>query len=438
MSRLFARTAAHLVLVSFLASSASAVTNWTVTRTNHLVIPGLATGMEMSGITYKDGADLTHRFIVALDSGAQLLNVEVTFDATGNIVSATNLAPTTIASPADFEGIAYTNPTRNSVFLSDEQPAGPGIRELNLATGKSMRMLTIPTVITANERSNRGFESLTRSRDGKEMWTATEEALTVDGPAATGTNGTIVRLLKFNVNGDDVAVGPQYAYEVSPNHGTSTVQSPQSGLVDLVDMPDGTLLALERSVVVGTPVFQNRVFEINFNGATDVSVGPTAGGLIGQTYTKATKQSLWTGAADGALGQNLEGLALGPRLANGSWVLLGVVDDHPGDIDTLSMNTLVAFVATPQISADFNSDGEVDGADLLAWQRGNGKTVGARLTDGDADRDGDVDGADLQQWKAAAASAATFAAVPEPGAAALAVLCAGSLLRAIRRRKAYR
>jgi hypothetical protein len=234
--------------------------------------------MQLSGITYKDGANLTHRFIVASDSVAQLLNVEVTFDATGNIVSATNLAPTTIVSPADFEGIAYANPTRNSIFLSDEQPAGPGIRELNLATGKSMRMLTIPTVITANERTNRGFESLTRSRDGKEMWTGTEEALTVDGPTATANNGSVVRLLKFNVNGDDVAAGAQYAYEVSPIHGSSTLRSPQSGLVDLVSMPDSTLLALERSVVVGTPVFQNRVFEVNLNGATDVSVGPTAGG----------------------------------------------------------------------------------------------------------------------------------------------------------------
>ena len=48
--------------------------------------------------------------------------------------------------------------------------------------------------------------------------------------------------------------------------------------------------------------------------------------------------------------------------------------------------------------ADFDGDGDTDGADFLAWQRGFG-TPNATLPDGDADGDKDVDGDDLFVWQ---------------------------------------
>ncbi len=50
-------------------------------------------------------------------------------------------------------------------------------------------------------------------------------------------------------------------------------------------------------------------------------------------------------------------------------------------------------------AADFNSDGRVDGADFLAWQRNVGKP-NAVHADGDSDGDADVDAADLAAWQA--------------------------------------
>jgi hypothetical protein len=47
---------------------------------------------------------------------------------------------------------------------------------------------------------------------------------------------------------------------------------------------------------------------------------------------------------------------------------------------------------------DFNEDGTVDGADFLAWQRGQGTTQGATIADGDADGDGAVGASDLALW----------------------------------------
>jgi hypothetical protein len=274
------------------------------------------------------------------------------------------------------------------------------------------------------------------------MYTANEQALTVDGPAATAATGSIVRLLKLNVAGNSVAVGPQFVYQVEPIHGTNTFGAPQSGLSDLVAMPDGALLALERSVsLLAQPsTYLSRIYEISFAGATDVSVGPTANGLIGQTFTPVSKQLLWSGPADGTNGQNLEGLTLGPRLGNGDWVLIGVVDDG----DELSNNTIVAFTASPVLSTDFDGDGDTDGADFLNWQHGLGKSIGALHAEGDADRDGDTDALDLLLWKksfsssAGVTSEATSAAVPEPACIAMAGAHFGAATQWRKRQRRHR
>jgi hypothetical protein len=58
----------------------------------------------------------------------------------------------------------------------------------------------------------------------------------------------------------------------------------------------------------------------------------------------------------------------------------------------------IAGVATP--SADFDSDGDIDGSDFLVWQRGFGTPApNAIKSDGDADNDEDVDRDDLSVWE---------------------------------------
>lgn len=82
--------------------------------------------------------------------------------------------------------------------------------------------------------------------------------------------------------------------------------------------------------------------------------------------------------------------------------------------------------------ADFNEDGAVDAADLLAWQSGYGMTSAASRADGDADEDGDVDAADYLAWQRAfnAATLSAGAAVPEPTSAFLTtVFCVAIALR---------
>lgn len=61
--------------------------------------------------------------------------------------------------------------------------------------------------------------------------------------------------------------------------------------------------------------------------------------------------------------------------------------------------TVYSFHFISAIPGDFNSDGDVDGADFVAWQTHFAISTGASLSQGDADGDGDVDGADFVLWQ---------------------------------------
>lgn len=67
-------------------------------------------------------------------------------------------------------------------------------------------------------------------------------------------------------------------------------------------------------------------------------------------------------------------------------------------------------------SGDFDGDGDVDGADFVAWQTNFPLNTGASSGQGDADGDGDVDGADFAVWQNGfpAGSGSGVNPVPEP------------------------
>lgn len=86
------------------------------------------------------------------------------------------------------------------------------------------------------------------------------------------------------------------------------------------------------------------------------------------------------------------------------------------------------------LTADFNSSGTVDGADLAVWASAYGGGAGA-----DANADGQSDGADFLQWqqqRTAGAAASFAAAVPEPATFVLAAAALTPLLVRRRRRAA--
>jgi hypothetical protein len=72
-------------------------------------------------------------------------------------------------------------------------------------------------------------------------------------------------------------------------------------------------------------------------------------------------------------------------------------DPNAADTDFFIQSMEITGPATA--SADFDGDGDIDGADFLRWQRGSGTTGGATLAMGNADGDADVDGDDLAIWE---------------------------------------
>jgi hypothetical protein len=100
----------------------------------------------------------------------------------------------------------------------------------------------------------------------------------------------------------------------------------------------------------------------------------------------------------------------------------------------ISSNMVAANLAAP-LEGDFDQDDDVDGADLLAWQRGFGE--GSKLAEGDGNWDDSVDGDDLAIWDDLYPNQENAAvdAVPEPGTCLLSLLCGlSTLLRRSRNR----
>jgi hypothetical protein len=108
----------------------------------------------------------------------------------------------------------------------------------------------------------------------------------------------------------------------------------------------------------------------------------------------------------------------------------------PEAIAALGGATANGIAVAPTVDADFDNDGDVDGADFLTWQRGLGITTGATNGQGDADGNGAVNAADLAAWKASFGPAAIGAAgaVPEPTTVVLVGLALGAVVANRRRR----
>ncbi|MCP5055741.1 MAG: esterase-like activity of phytase family protein [bacterium] len=283
-----------------------------------VVISG-AGNAEFSGIAHTGGG----QFLSVADSGGTLHPVSISIDpVTGFVSQASAGTPVILAGGVDLEGVAWRSAT-GSVFVSDE--VGPAIREVDPTTGALIRNVTLPPIF-ANLRPNLGLESLSLAPDGSALWTANEAALLVDGPVANFVDGTWVRIQRFD--GTGTAAG-QWAYRTE-------AQGSFSGVVDLVALPSGELLVLERALALGG--FQSRLFLIDFNGATDTSSLPA---LAGASFQGVGKTLLWS-RLGGAL--NIEGMGLGPTLANGDTSLV-LVSDGGG---TSPPNTLALRLSVPE------------------------------------------------------------------------------------------
>lgn len=313
------RPAVHRV-----ARATSAVTpSLAVTRSGQspfALSSGGTTAAQLSGITYSGG---TTYYSVGDNDDHTIWQLYTSLNtSTGRIRS--SLVTSGIAAPelgSDSEGIAL-RPERATAWVSDETDSS--ISEFSLATGAKVGGVDVPDIYRpANVQSNRGLESLTYGSGT--LWTANEEALKPDGSLSTTSAGSWVRIQQFT--GSDLSPAGQFGYLTDPISRMSPfVTVERSGLVELLVLPGGALLALERELGGIIPRFRSRIYLLDLTGATDVS---TWNSLADGGFTPVGKTLLWQGVFGFS---NFEGMTLGPQLTNGSQSLLLISDNGSGEL----------------------------------------------------------------------------------------------------------
>jgi hypothetical protein len=293
----------RIIFLSSFALAARAGAVVTIIDPGQGIFDFTGTGSGLSGVTYLGGND----YLAVSDSvgGSNAYPLTIDLNGDGTIVSASLTGALDLAAGADNEGIAFSS-SRGTVFVSDEgdHPDGGHIREFSMTTGEVLNTLSIPPVLL-NDRSSLGFEALTLGAG--EIWTVNEG--TLEHETASG----MLRLQRFSEA--TLAAGPQFAYHVDLG----------AGAPDLVALPDGNLLVLERRMPGVT--FRNRVFLVDFTGATDVR---EIDDLDDGGFTPVTKTLLWEQDMGSTSTHNFEGLALARMGTANRYSVVLIADNNSG------------------------------------------------------------------------------------------------------------
>ena len=243
----------------------------------------------------------------------------------------------TLGRAFDPEGFVV-NPKSGNLLVSDEY--GPSLIEFD-RNGNLLRRFDVPANLvprnagtgvpnfagdagnTAGKRTNRGFEGLAISPDGRFAYAMLQSAMLDEG----GGDGRYARIVKFDTaTGKAVA---QYAYLMDRS-------GQGQGTSSLVALGGDRFLVLERNnrgVGVGATLAtaDKSVYEIDLAGAVDVSgITLPAGATFAGAVTKVAKvMDLDTDKPflGGRSPEKWEGLAIGPELAPNLYLMLAGTDN---------------------------------------------------------------------------------------------------------------
>jgi hypothetical protein len=254
-------------------------------------------------------------------------------------------SPTNVLGNAfDPEGLVI-NPLNGNLLVSDEY--GPSLYEFN-RSGQLLRTFNGPANVvprngvtgvpnfaddagnTAGKRTNRGYEGLAVSPDGQHTFAMLQSAMLDEGAG----DGVYNRIVKFdNATGNAVA---QYAYKMEGS-------SQGRGISSLVAINSHEFMVLERNnrgVGVGADASppNKKVYLIDTDGATDVTgetLPPGAGDPLPPGVVPVSKDaSTFIDLAANTLAElgnkvpeKWEGLAIGPQLSDGSYLILAGTDN---------------------------------------------------------------------------------------------------------------
>lgn len=249
----------------------------------------------------------------------------------------------------DPEGVVV-NPRTGHLLVSDEY--GPSLLEINGA-GQVVRRYPTPANLlprnatsgvvnhandegnTAGKRGNRGFEGLAISPDGRTVYAMLQSAMLDEG----GGSGVYIRIVAFDTRTTRPIA--QYAYRMAGS-------SQGRGISALVALNDTDFLVLERNnrgagvdgtLGSSTADWNKKVYRISLQGATDVThLDLSAASSVFTPVTKVATPWLDLAAAGtlvspqlaafgGVSPEKWEGLTIGPRLRDGSFLVLAGTDN---------------------------------------------------------------------------------------------------------------
>lgn len=177
----------------------------------------------------------------------------------------------------------------------------------------------LPPVNTVGRQPNRGLECLAVSPDGSRIYALLQSPLIQDG-ALDETNkriGANVRLLEIATK---TGATREYLYQLD---------APTSGCNEIEYLAPGRLLVIERDSKQGAEAVVKQIVEIDISKATDISrIEALPSTAIPEGVTPVAKRpfldlldSRWK-LGGPQFPEKIEGIAIGPQLADGSRLLL--------------------------------------------------------------------------------------------------------------------
>lgn len=218
----------------------------------------------------------------------------------------------------DPEGIVYL-PSTGRLWISGE--ADNQIREYTLEAQPTGRVLPLPD--SYRQLSTRyGLESLAYDDMSRVFYTVNESTLPGDGEQASSTNGqaNMLRIAAIHAGEDSIR---ELFYRMDAPLALRETSQYAMGVSELLVLPDAQLLVLEREACV--PVgkigsfVECKLYVVNPKEETSPT-RPLTKRLLYQWRTKLNITARgWA---------NYEGMCLGPRLADGSQVIILLSDSQ--------------------------------------------------------------------------------------------------------------
>ncbi|MBS7695692.1 MULTISPECIES: esterase-like activity of phytase family protein [unclassified Chelatococcus] len=231
------------------------------------------------------------------------------------------------------------DPGSGALYWTSEGDATAGIDPVlraSTADGHHLREIPLPAryrVSTDGKRgprNNLAFEGLALTPDAGTLIAALENALVEDGPKASLTETSPVRVSTFNmVSGQ---AGPEWVYVTDPIRMAPAKPGgfADNGVSDILALDEGSLLVMERGYSAGKGN-DIRLYRADRRNATDVSA---IDALSGASWVPLAKTLVLDLATLGTALDNFEGMDFGPRLNNGNRTLVIVSDDNFNEAQT--------------------------------------------------------------------------------------------------------